>query len=710
MSTRFRCLYPFVFLTLMSASVSAQTVTVTSGMASDWWDGSLSGLQLLGAGTQLVGEYYNGTVAFSFTPGTRANLNGAISITPNSSNHTFQETVDGTTYPSVWITAQLTFTTQPMLIPSAPEGATTVFSTPFTMAGQFSGYADRELTQQVFSVSVQGSGVASSLVMQMRSGTWVARQSGAQSYGLTGPIPSPWTAADVGAVGTPGISSYGNNVFYVAGAGGDIWGSADAFQFVSQPLFGDGSVVARVHDEQDPDAYAKAGVMIRQTTDAGAADVILDERPGGVIEFMTRPTSGGATTFIASATVGSPPWLQLSRTGSTVTASISTDGTSWTALGTAPLAGNALIGLAVTSHDSTVLNQAFFDNVVVHASSTGGGVLPIGWSHADVGQVGIAGDAAASGGTFTVSGAGADIWGAADAFHYAYTPMNSDGFVQARVVSESNTNAFAKAGVMFRDSLDPGATDVILDVKPDGFVEFMTRAAAGGSTSYITGVQKSFPVSLKIQRNYAAVNPIFIAFVFDAATNAWQQIGQVEIPMGPNATAGLAVTSHNMNMLNTATFDTVEVEKNLIANGSFEGYTPAALTPPWVSDQPLRAVAAVTDTHPHDGDQNGACLQTTYQDCGLYQEVMAPADGSYTLSFFATADHGGALVGVNVAGNGAASADVPVRDAPGNYGATPITLTFTATAGATIRVWMYAPPAPGYVNIDDVSVTQDFTN
>ena len=702
-----RYVYLFLLAVLTSAPVSAQTVTITSGNASPSWDGSLSGLQLIGAGTNLIGEFFSGPVAFGFTPGTRADLNGTIGLGPSTSNHPFQETVNGTTYPSVWITAQLTFTTQPMLIPSAPDGTSTVFSTPFTVSGQFSGYADRDLTQPMFSVSVQGSGVASSLGMVMRSGTWVGVHSGGQLYRFTGPLPSPWTSFDVGAVGTAGISSFDGGVFYVAGAGADIWGTADAFQFVSQPLAGDGTIIAVVNGEQMTSPFAKAGVMIRQSADEASAHVVLDVKPDGGIEFMTRASTGGSTSFIAGATVTSPAWLKLTRAGSAVTAAVSTDGATWTGLGTATLAGSVVAGLAVTSHDPTILNQSMFTHVSV-AASVGG--LPTSWSDGDVGAVGIAGDATFSGGTFTINGAGADIWGATDGFHYAYTPMNSDGFIEARVINETNTNPFAKAGVMFRDSLDPGATHVILDVKPDGSVEFMTRSAAGGSTTYLAGAQTSFPVSLKLQRVYGPVDSVFVAFVLDTSSNTWQPIGSVEIPMGAAATAGLAVTSHDTSMLNTATFDTVEVETNLLVESGFEGYALPKLGPPgWISDTPLRAIDAVSDTHPHSGNQNGACIQTSDHDCGIYQEIVAPADGSYTLSFFADADRAGALVGANVNGQAAAIADVPVLP-QGDYGSSPITLHFSATAGSTIRVWMYSPASPGFVDIDDVSLTRDFPN
>lgn len=706
MSIRPAASYIFLLLTLVSAPVSAQTVVPTNGAPYVLWDGSLTGFRLSAPNTQLNGEVLQGP-AHTFVAGTRGELHEVISTT-SQSNHSFPELIHGVSY-NVWVKAQFTFTTQPMAIPSAADGTRATFSTPFTATGTFAGYSDQALTNQVFSVSVQGSGVAVAQAMRYdaSSRTWSFVGSGAELFQFTGPLPSPWSAADIGAVGVTGISSWNNNVYYVAGAGGDIWGTADAFQFVSQPLAGDGSIVVHVNTQQSTSTYAKAGIMIRQSASPSAPHVILDARPGGLIEFMTRGSAGGGTTYIAGSLL-SQPWLKLSRAGGTVTAAVSADGTSWTTLGTAPLSGAALIGLAVTSHDTSVLNQSGFDNVVVAVASSGaGGSLPIGWSHADVGAVGVAGDAGYAGGTFSVSGAGGDIWGTADAFHFAYTQMNSAGSIEARIVSESTTHAFAKAGLMFRESLNPSSNHVILDVKPDGFVEFMSRETNTASTTYIAGIQTSFPASLKLQRILGTASSIFIAYVLDGS-NAWRQLGWVQIPMGPDASAGVAVTSHTTSLLNDATFDTVHVVKNLLVEGGFEDDTPPALAPPgWVSDQPLRAVAAVTDIHPHDGDQNGACIQTTYQDCGLYQEVVAPDSGAYTLTFFATSDRGGSLAGVNVDGQTQTRTDVPVRG-QGNYGSAPLTLHFSAAAGATIRVWLYSPASPGFAAIDDVSLTQDF--
>jgi hypothetical protein len=112
-----------------------------------------------------------------------------------------------------------------------------------------------------------------------------------------------------------------------------------------------------------------------------------------------------------------------------------------------------------------------------------GGTVPSPWLTQDVGSVGQAGGASYSDGVFTVSGAGADIWGSADAFRYVYQAVNGDATIVARVASVQNTNTYAKAGLMLRESLSAGARHVILDVRPDGSIEFMTRATTNGATS-----------------------------------------------------------------------------------------------------------------------------------------------------------------------------------------------------------------------------------
>jgi hypothetical protein len=697
-------------LLLSAAGASAQTATVTSGTVFLYWDGSLSGFQLTGPGTQLVGEVLQGSID-GLPDGTVVDMSRTVATNLHS-NHPFVEHVNGTVYNSVWISATFTFTANPIFIPGGIDGATASFSTPFTMSGQFSGFADQALTQQLFSVSTQGSGVIS--VGPLRhfagAGRWALTGAGGTGFTFTDALPSPWTSSDVGSAGTAGVSSYSNGTFYVAGAGADIWGATDAFQFVSQPLPADGSIVVQL-DGISPtlSPFAKAGVMIRQSTSADSPHVLLDVKPDGGIEFMTRTTTGGSTQFIAGATTTGRPWLRLIRSGAIVEAAISQDGANWTSLGSATLAGNVLVGLAVTSHSNDLIEQAEFEQVAVTSGGGTPGTLPSPWSQTDVGAVGRSGSGSEAGGAFTVAGAGADMWGTADAFHFVYTSNVSEGSIAARVVSMDNTNPFAKAGVMFRASLDPAAAHVILDVRPDGNIEFMTRSASGADTTFIAGAVTSFPATLMLQRVHGSVDSAFVASVFESG--AWRQIGIVTTRIGPEALSGLAVTSHDASQLNTAIFDTVEVARNLLVDGNFEGYSPPSLGPPgWISDRPLRQVAAVSDSsHPYEGLNDGMCSQTTFADCGLYQDVIIQTAGAYVCSVRANSNHAGAFVGVNINGVGFQSLPIDVHPV-GDYGTAPYTISFTASAGDTVRVWMYSPATPGVVAIDAATLEQDFSS
>ena len=371
-----------------------------------------------------------------------------------------------------------------------------------------------------------------------------------------GQVPAPWSNRDVGSTGFAGSASYSSGAFTVQGAGADIWGTADAFQFVSQPMAADGDIVARVVSISNTNMYAKAGLMIRESAAANAADVLLDVTPTGNIEFVSRTATGTATKYITGTRQSPPAWLRLSRAGSTITAFVSPDGSAWQTVGTTALSPTAgsLIGLAVTSHDTSRLNIAVFDHVTVTAGAASG--LPPPWTKGDVGATGRAGSASFAGGTFTIRGAGADIWNTSDAFQFVDQPLAGDGQIVARVLSLTNTNTFAKAGVMIRESTAAGAAHVLLNVRPNGDIEFVTRPATGAQTTWLAGAVQQPPAWLKLSRAGSVVTGSV-----SADGSSWTVIGSTRLAVGANVLAGLAVTSHDTGVLNTATFDQVSVSR-----------------------------------------------------------------------------------------------------------------------------------------------------
>jgi hypothetical protein len=132
-------------------------------------------------------------------------------------------------------------------------------------------------------------------------------------------------------------------------------------------MTGDGVVLAHVATLQNTNAWMKGGVMIRETLDPGSPNAMMLVSFSKGLQFQRRLTPSGVTVGTAGALVGAPYWVKLERIGNTFNAYSSSDGTSWTLVGsdTVPMAATVYVGLAVTSHTTTAAATATFDNVTV---------------------------------------------------------------------------------------------------------------------------------------------------------------------------------------------------------------------------------------------------------------------------------------------------------------------------------------------------------
>jgi regulation of enolase protein 1 (concanavalin A-like superfamily) len=187
-------------------------------------------------------------------------------------------------------------------------------------------------------------------------------------------LPEPWADTDVGSPSPIGSASYDSSTgtYTLTGGGSDIWGTSDQFNYDYQNLSGDGTIIAEVTGLEDTNNNAKAGLMIRASLAADSAYAMADLTPSGSVEFSRRASTGSGASV--SAAYGSAPiWLKLTRSGDTFSAYESTDGTSWTLIGSDTIAMQAdvLIGLAVCSHDNGTSTTATFTNVSRTAASAG---------------------------------------------------------------------------------------------------------------------------------------------------------------------------------------------------------------------------------------------------------------------------------------------------------------------------------------------------
>jgi regulation of enolase protein 1 (concanavalin A-like superfamily) len=230
--------------------------------------------------------------------------------------------------------------------------------------------------------------------------------------------------------------------------------------------------------------------------------------------------------------------------------SVAGSGSSTLTVSTATTTPTGTYPLTITGTSGSLSHSTAVTLVV---STTSGG-LPAGWTDQDIGSVALAGSASYSNGTFTVNGAGSSISGTADQFNYVYQAVGTSYTITARVVSMTNTNTGAQAGVMVRETLASGSTMANINVTPANGVTWVDRTATNGSASGSRTAGLVAPYWIRVVRNGST----FTGYFSPDGVN-WTQQGTVSISVASNVYIGLVVSSRSNSQLCTATFDNVSV-------------------------------------------------------------------------------------------------------------------------------------------------------
>ncbi|HUT45473.1 MAG TPA: LamG-like jellyroll fold domain-containing protein [Sedimentisphaerales bacterium] len=175
--------------------------------------------------------------------------------------------------------------------------------------------------------------------------------------------------------------------YTMTGSGADIWAvdgeEADQFHFAFKMLTGVGSIVARVQSVENTNAWAKAGVMIRETLDPDSAHAMMAVTPASGISFQRRPGTGVTSIDDTTSGITAPYWVKIERDlAGNFSAYSSADGSAWQKLGVSEsiqMGSNVYIGLALTSHDAALTCEAVFTNV------TFTGTVSPQWTNQDIG-------------------------------------------------------------------------------------------------------------------------------------------------------------------------------------------------------------------------------------------------------------------------------------------------------------------------------------
>ncbi len=174
-------------------------------------------------------------------------------------------------------------------------------------------------------------------------------------------------------------------------------------------------------------------------------------------------------------------------------------------------------------------------------------------------------------GTYTMTASGEDIWNEADQFHYAFRQLTGVGSIVAKVESVENTDPWAKAGVMIRETLDPGSkfaavyiTPINNDGTPTNGCRFQVRIDTNGSatsdsspTLVATPEQMAItaPYLVKLERD---ISGNFRGYYSSDGVNFQSMVLRPNISMGSNVYIGLALTSHDAALMCEAVFSGVQ--------------------------------------------------------------------------------------------------------------------------------------------------------
>jgi hypothetical protein len=187
---------------------------------------------------------------------------------------------------------------------------------------------------------------------------------------------------------------------------------------------------------------------------------------------------------------------------------------------------------------------------------------------------------------YTVSAGGTDIWNNSDQFRFIYKSLAGNGSMTMRIDSIGNTNVWAKAGPMIRETLDAGAKNAYVAVTPGSGVSFQWRAITSGASANSGTTGLVAPYWVRLTRTGSAFKA---ERSVDGKT--WTQQGTDQtIQMGTSVFIGIAVTSHDAALVTTAEVSNVSTSGTV--TGAWQALAIGAAMP---SNDPAPLYVTVED-------------------------------------------------------------------------------------------------------------------
>jgi hypothetical protein len=182
--------------------------------------------------------------------------------------------------------------------------------------------------------------------------------------------------ASVGNDAGAGLASFKNDVYEIEAGGSDIWGVPDGFYWIYKEITGDFTATATVQwitSVDEGDEWKKAGIIGRDTAD----DPIRDDGKyacsalirSNFSNFFVRPeTDSGEADIVDGRNADISNFtntVQLKRVGNMFSMLRGLKSGGFTEEGTKEIqmSDKILVGLCVTSHDTSTIESADFSDV-----------------------------------------------------------------------------------------------------------------------------------------------------------------------------------------------------------------------------------------------------------------------------------------------------------------------------------------------------------
>ena len=178
-------------------------------------------------------------------------------------------------------------------------------------------------------------------------------------------------------------------------------------------------------------------------------------------------------------------------------------------------------------------------------------------SETDVGANPKTGSSAydATAGEYRITGGGANIWAAVDAFHFVWKKISGDVTLTADVrFTGSGAVGHRKAVLMVRQGLEPDSAYADVALHGDGLTSLQFRPTTGAMTQEMRSPLTA-PLRIRLERRGGQ----FTLYAGKPGEEL-KSTGAATVALKDPVYVGVGVCSHNADVLETAIFSNVKIE------------------------------------------------------------------------------------------------------------------------------------------------------